>query len=271
MAGQIDLYADQLTTSLPQTRAGKLRALLVLSPDRIAQLTDVPGYGRCRTGTAVASVPLYFSGQQDASHTTWPAAPIAEDKLPGLRAWQIVVATDGTTAAIERARTTLALAYPGQPPASTFAEMHAKSSRQLTAYQHLTDVVILASLIIAGCSLAVSAASAVSDRKRPFSLLRLTGAPLTMLRRVIALETAAPLIAIAAVATGTGFLAAALFLKSQMNYALRPPGMAYYAIVLVGPALSLAIIASTLPILNRITGPETARNEYDPADPEDAR
>ena len=42
MAGQIDLYADQLTTSLPQTRAGKLRALLVLSPDRITQLTDVP-------------------------------------------------------------------------------------------------------------------------------------------------------------------------------------------------------------------------------------
>jgi tripartite-type tricarboxylate transporter receptor subunit TctC len=42
MAGQIDLYADQLTTSLPQIRAGKLRALLVLSPDRIAQLTDAP-------------------------------------------------------------------------------------------------------------------------------------------------------------------------------------------------------------------------------------
>jgi len=42
MAGQIDLYADQLTTSLPQIRAGKLRALLVLSADRIAQLTDVP-------------------------------------------------------------------------------------------------------------------------------------------------------------------------------------------------------------------------------------
>ncbi|HYR67623.1 MAG TPA: tripartite tricarboxylate transporter substrate binding protein [Reyranella sp.] len=42
MAGQIDLYTDQLTTSLPQIRAGKLRALLVLNPDRIAQLPDVP-------------------------------------------------------------------------------------------------------------------------------------------------------------------------------------------------------------------------------------
>ena len=42
MADQIDLYADQLTTSLPQIKAGKLRALLVLSPERISQLPDVP-------------------------------------------------------------------------------------------------------------------------------------------------------------------------------------------------------------------------------------
>ena len=42
MAGQIDLYADQLTTSLPHVKAGKLKALLVLGPDRIAQLSDVP-------------------------------------------------------------------------------------------------------------------------------------------------------------------------------------------------------------------------------------
>ncbi len=42
MAGQIDLYTDQLTTSLPHIKAGKLKALLVLSPDRISQLPDVP-------------------------------------------------------------------------------------------------------------------------------------------------------------------------------------------------------------------------------------
>ena len=41
MADQIDLYTDQLTTSLPHIKAGKLKALLVLSPDRITQLPDV--------------------------------------------------------------------------------------------------------------------------------------------------------------------------------------------------------------------------------------
>ena len=42
MGGQLDLYMDQLTTSLPQVKAGKLKALAVMSPDRIAQLPDVP-------------------------------------------------------------------------------------------------------------------------------------------------------------------------------------------------------------------------------------
>jgi hypothetical protein len=37
--------------------------------------------------------------------------------------------------------------------------------------------------------------------------------------------------------------------------------MQYYLIVLVGLVASLGIIASTLPLLQRITGPEVARNE----------
>jgi hypothetical protein len=50
--------------------------------------------------------------------------------------------------------------------------------------------VILTSLAIAGCSLAASVAAGLPDRKRPFSQLRLTGARLGMLRRVIFLESA---------------------------------------------------------------------------------
>lgn len=42
MGGQIDLYMDQLTTSLPHIKSGKLKGMLAISPDRIAQLPDVP-------------------------------------------------------------------------------------------------------------------------------------------------------------------------------------------------------------------------------------
>ena len=82
-----------------------------------------------------------------------------------------------------------------------------------------------------------------------------------MLRRVVALETALPLAVSAVVAAGTGFLASALFLRSELGESLQPPGGGYYLIVLAGLAASLAVIACTLPLLERITGPETARNE----------
>jgi hypothetical protein len=89
----------------------------------------------------------------------------------------------------------------------------------------------------------------------------LSGVPLRVLRRVVALESAVPLLVVAAVAIAIGFLAAQLFLRAQMDYTLRPPGVDYYLIVLGGLAASLGIIASTLPLLERITRPETVRNE----------
>jgi hypothetical protein len=120
--------------------------------------------------------------------------------------------------------------------------------------------VILTSLPIAGCSLAVSIAGGLMERKRPFSLLRLTGAPVAVLRRVVTLEGAAPLLLTAVASGGAGLLAAQLFLRAQLGETLRPPGVAYYAVLLAGLVASLAVITSTLPLLNRVTGPETARN-----------
>jgi hypothetical protein len=83
-----------------------------------------------------------------------------------------------TTAALERARTALEVALPNQQQVpSTFSEIDASSRRLIAELQQLTSVVIVASPIIAGCSLAVSVTAGISDRKRAFSLLRLTGAP----------------------------------------------------------------------------------------------
>ncbi len=51
------------------------------------------------------------------------------------------------------------------------------TARLLAMVQDMTDVIIVASLIIAACSLAVNIAAGLGERKRPFSLLRLTGVP----------------------------------------------------------------------------------------------
>jgi predicted lysophospholipase L1 biosynthesis ABC-type transport system permease subunit len=143
------------------------------------------------------------------------------------------------------------------------AETAAQSrNAQLDAgYQQLVDVVILSSVPIAGCSLAVSVAAGLADRRRPFSLLRLSGAPVSLLRRVVALESAVPLLTIAAVSIASGLVAAALFARAQLNETLRAPSLGYYIAVLAGLAVSLGIIATTMPLLDRMTGPEAARND----------
>jgi predicted lysophospholipase L1 biosynthesis ABC-type transport system permease subunit len=193
--------------------------------------------------------------------TVWPAAQISPARLAGLTVDVIVVETNRSTAALEQARTTLELAFPDQNPPQTLSDIDANSTRSITELRQMTDVVIAASLVIAGCSLAVSVTGGVNERKRPFSLLRLTGVPVGVLRRVVALEAAVPLLIISVLSAAMGFLAAGMFLDAQLGYTLRAPGPGYYALVSAGLVASLAIIATTLPLIERITGPEVARNE----------
>ena len=170
--------------------------------------------------TAASSGPDGLAG---GGHPQRAAGPLPVQAL--------VVGTNGSTAAIEQARTVLEAADPYQPPPNTINEFDADNAKQITEYQQLANVVILTSLPIAGCSLAASIAAGLSDRRRPFSLLRLTGVPIAVLRRVVALESAVPLLIAAVVSIAMGFLAAQLFLRSQLGYTLRPPGLGYYLIV----------------------------------------
>ena len=233
------------------------------NPDSLLSCADLPrlsSNGTCAPGAEVvwafedARGPAAWSG-------TWPTADISPAALKDLPAQAIITVVDGTGAALERARTTLGTAYPGRRPPYTEADWQADTSKVVTGWQRLADVVVLVSLAIAGCSLAVSIAGGLSERKRPFSMLRLTGVPLATLRRVVALESVTPLLAAAAVALGAGLVAAALFLRAQLELALVPPGPAFYLIVLAGIGASLGIISLTLPLLRQITGPEVARND----------
>ena len=82
-----------------------------------------------------------------------------------------------------------------------------------------------------------------------------------MLRRVVALESAVPLLLGVAVSACAGFAAAALFLRAQLDQTLQPPTLTYYLVIAAGVIASLAIIATTNPLLARITGPDAARSE----------
>jgi hypothetical protein len=84
---------------------------------------------------------------------------------------------------------------------------------------------------------------------------------LGVLRRVVALETAVPLVVIALASAALGLVASDLFLRSQLGLTLRLPGVGYYALVLGGLVGSLLVIASTMPLLDRLTRPEDVRME----------
>ena len=232
-----------------------------------AQLATVPALGRCPAGAATAEFPadgfngpLGFNSKVDTY--TWPAADVPAAGLPALGVDGIDMATNGATATVERARTLLeASVYPTVSPPSSYADIAARDNSQNSGYQQLANVVIGVSLVIAGCTLAAGIAAGLAERKRPFSLLRLTGARLSTLRGVVALEGAVPLLTVAVVAIGTGFGAAAMYATEAQNRPMAAPGLAYYLLTAGGIIVSLAIIAATFPILTRITGPETARND----------
>lgn len=234
------------------------------------ELARTPALGRCAPGASVARIePFSHQGNGLTKKTTladqtWPAASITSTRLGRLPVEELAVGTNGSRAAIEQARTAIEVALPYQSfeqPPMTMGEVTSSTAQSRTELVNVTDVIIVASLIIAGCSLAVGVTAGVSDRKRPFSLLRLTGVPVFVLRRVVALEAALPLVVAAVLSAATGLLGAELFLRSQLNVSLQWPGLPYFLVVLSGLIVSVVLIISTFPLIERITGPETTHSE----------
>lgn len=235
-----------------------------------AQVAAVPVLGRCRPGAQVAAVtPDYFNTGgvvrpttvAAQAKTTWPSAPMTSAAVATTPVNAVVVNTDGSEAAVERARTALEddFHYPTVP--LTIGEVIPSTQQVVAEGQRLAAVVLLASLIIAGCSLAVSVVGGLSDRKRAFSLLRLAGVPMAALRRVMGIEGSLPLLAGAVVAVGIALLASDLSVRAVFGAAMEPPGVGYFIVVVIGIVGSLGVIVSTFPLLRRITGPEAARDD----------
>ena len=154
-----------------------------------AELVRAPALGRCAPGAQTATIEPGRAGTK-FQPPAWPAADIRPDELTPLPVQTLVVATSGSRAAIERARTLLELVYPQTDAPITVTEQLTLNGKQTAAYQQLATVVIIATLPIAGVTLAVSVVAGLNERKRPFSLLRLTGAPLRVLQRVVVIESA---------------------------------------------------------------------------------
>ncbi len=159
-----------------------------------AQLAKTPAIGTCAPGATVARIGYFLSNllghNSHASTTAWPSAHLSAAKAARLPLVAIVVATDGSSRSLEQVRTTLERAFPFQGQPLGVESLDPSNTRLLTMIQDMTDVIIVASLIIAACSLAVNIVAGLGERRRPFSLLRLTGVSTALLHRVVALESA---------------------------------------------------------------------------------
>jgi hypothetical protein len=246
----VDLRTD--TAARPAGRTGPVRVVTRCANLRAARL------GHCTDPAGTVSVDArgLAAGNLDDARTD-PSADL--DALPMLG---LVVTTYATRGATESVRTAIESATTDDAPVLpwTVNELKGHNDHQSILVTRISNGVLLVTLLIAGCSLAVSVTGGLVERKRPFALLRLAGATHRELSRVLILETAAPLVGITATSVVLGIAVAADILRVN-HMPWQTPGASYWWTLAAGLATALAVaLAATLP-LRRLTSLETARFE----------
>ncbi|HTW06510.1 MAG TPA: FtsX-like permease family protein [Acidimicrobiales bacterium] len=185
-----------------------------------------------------------------------------------------------STATLEKVRTFLTdydLALPfsagagiqqwqmGAAEPETFGEVAQIRNSDINNIEAVVLAIVGLTLLVAACSLAVTAGGGIVERKRSFTMLRVAGTAQATLARVVLLEATLPLLgaAVAAAAVAIGIstpLIDALPVVGKHN-GVDFPGAAYYIAMGSGLAIALGIVALTLPVLSRVTGTEKARFE----------
>ena len=126
----------------------------------------------------------------------------------------------------------------------TFGEVAQIRNNDLTNAETVALAIVGLTLLVAACSLAVTAGGSIVERRRPFTLLRLSGASGRTLYRVVLLESLLPLVTASLVAAATGvgvavpLVKALPKLRNEPNLAL--PGPTYYVAMGVGLVVALA-------------------------------
>lgn len=140
-------------------------------------------------------------------------------------------------------------------------EVKAHSNEQATQVSRISIAALLATLLIAGLSLAVATAGGLLERRRPFTLLRLADSSAGQIRRVLVTETAAPLLTATLVSAGIG-LAVAADMSHAAHQPWHSPPAGYWILLAAGTTTALAAaLLTTMPLLSRLTAPDTARFE----------
>jgi hypothetical protein len=240
----------------------------IISCDSLKQLIVL---GECAPGVKAIEADTFNLYGDNPTFTTQPIAGpglgnlAVSDNFTGLYLQSVLIKVDNPTT-LERVRTFLTTHTPlsasGAAP-RTFGEAVQARVAVGTTVQRLVFIAVALTLLVAGCSLAVAVGGGLVERKRPFSLLRLSGTPISTLYKVVYLEGILPLVTATLVAAATGYGISLLTVNkmSPKGTPLPTLGHVYYLTMGAGSAISLVVILITLPLLGRITEPNNVRFE----------
>jgi len=240
-----------------------------------ADLRAIGALGECAAGlTAVRTTDDSLFGDNPVYDTK----PFASATDPGYTGnltqlpLQTVLVKVNNATTLERVRTYLAVHAPPQTgggigasptPPRTFGETLQIRTARAALAANLAYAIVALTLVVAGCSLAVAVGGGLVDRKRPFTLLRVSGTQAGVLSRVVLIEAAVPLLAatILAAAISYGASVLAVVRLAPAGTAIPQLGHDYYTIMGAGLVIAFGVITATLPLLRRMTAPGTIRFE----------
>ncbi len=234
-----------------------------------AGLRELKALGQCRAGISAVEVQAQNLSDDNPTYSTEAIAGQASPAYTGSVSnlyLQLVLVKVNNSATLEKVRTYLVTHTPlseSGTAAKTFGE--AVEARAQVAYsvQRLFYAAVGLTLVVAGCSLAVTVGGSLVERKRPFTLLRVTGTKTATLYRVVLLEAVLPLAAATIVAAGIAYGGAVIAVSQFARKGTPLPVLqhSYYLTVGAGLVASLLIIGASLPLLSRLTGAEHVRFE----------
>lgn len=175
----------------------------------------------------------------------------------------LIARTDGTPQGIEETRTALMAELAWRlPPLTRMEAARLGARRVLAELSVIAYAGALATVAIAGCSLALATAGAMLDRKRVLGLLRLIGMPVGQLHRVIAFETAVPLLGVLGLAVAAGYGVAVLIVETLTDgLHVGWPDPAYLVALACGALLALLAVAFALTMVRANTALASTRFE----------
>ncbi|CAN5713777.1 hypothetical protein BH09CHL1_BH09CHL1_13320 [soil metagenome] len=226
-------------------RQGGFNVVVTREDAALLGFTDVPD-----SAYVSFSFPSYAQNEQGDPAELSPATVDDPSKL---LPQALFVVTDGSDAAIERARTKMLNAGSDNAALSRAEMVDSSSNEDIEELKVLAYLGAILSIVIAGCSLAIATACTMLDRKRVLGLMRLMGMPEGNLQKIVAIEAAVPLLAVLGMVIALGFGIAWCIVEGTSSYSIGVPDRYYFMSITFGLLLALATIAATFGLIRRNT------------------